>query len=365
MTSRFAKDAAEIVLRKFRDGQLDRRGFLAALGALGLSVALRPGTAHAAENEIVLCNWGGTAVDAFQKAYGIPFTAKTGMKLVIDGAGPSNGAIRTMVQNGNVIWDVADSSLVDGKGLGGAGFLTPIDYSVIDRKKVMEGYAQDYAIANYTFANILAYNREKTKADLTSWADFLDFDKYPGKRTMCKWVDGQLEPILLADGVKPEDLYPLDVDRALKKLEPYLKEFIFWDGGAQSQQLFRDGEVVMGNIWHTRAKLLRDENPNMTWTWNQNLLFCGAWVVPKNNPSGKKVFDFINAALEPQAQIDLMRIMGNGPTNPAAEALMTDADRKLSPTSPANTKGQVLVSSDYYGTHEAELQNRFLDFISG
>ena len=66
---------------------------------------------------------------------------------------------------------------------------------------------------------------------------------------MCKWIQGQLEAVLLADGVKPEEIYPLDVDRAFKKLEPLLPNLIFWDAGAQSQQLFRDGEVVMGNIW--------------------------------------------------------------------------------------------------------------------
>ena len=97
MSNRFAKDSAEILLKKFQAGQVDRRGFLTALAALGLGVTLRPSTGNAAENEIVLCNWGGVAVDAFQKAFGGPFTAKTGMKLVIDGAGPAIGSVRTMV----------------------------------------------------------------------------------------------------------------------------------------------------------------------------------------------------------------------------------------------------------------------------
>ena len=76
MSNRFSKDAAEILLQKFQSGHVDRRGFLTGLGALGLAVALRPGTASAAENEVVLCNWGGAAVDAFQEAYGEPFTSQ-------------------------------------------------------------------------------------------------------------------------------------------------------------------------------------------------------------------------------------------------------------------------------------------------
>ena len=69
--------------------------------------------------------------------------------------------------------------------------------------------------------------------------------------------------MLLADGVAPDDLYPLDVDRAFAKLKPLLPDLIFWEGGAQSQQLFRDGEVVMGNIWHTRANLLAQGEPGL------------------------------------------------------------------------------------------------------
>ena len=364
MSNRFSKDAAEILLQKFQAGHVDRRGFLTALGALGLGVALRPGTASAAENEIVLCNWGGVAVDAFQQAFGGPFTAKTGMKLVIDGAGPAIGSVRTMVDSGNVIWDVMDNGLIDAQVLSAGNYVEPIDYAIVDKNKVPQ-FSQEFGVGNYAFANVLFHNKKTTGVEtLTDWKDFFDFEKIPGKRTMCKWIQGQLEFVLLADGVAPDKLYPLDVDRAFAKLQPHLDKIIFWEGGAQSQQLFRDGEVVMGNIWHTRAKLLVQENPDYAITWNQNTLLISAWSVPRGNPAGKKVFEFINSALDPEPQITLLRLMGNGPTNPAAEAMMTDEDRVFNPTSPANTKGQVLVNPGWYAEHEADVQNKFLDLIA-
>ncbi|MAC78734.1 MAG: ABC transporter substrate-binding protein [Rhodobacteraceae bacterium] len=364
MNRLFSKDAAEILVGKLRDGHIDRRAFLTALGAMGMTVALKPGMAHAEASEVVLCNWGGAAVDAFQEAFGKPFTDTTGVKLVVEGAGPSTGAIRTMVDSGNVIWDVTDGGLIDGMTLGAGGFVEPIDYSIVDKSKVREGLAQEYGIGNYTFASVLTYNKSKFDTAPTSWTDFFDFDKFPGKRTMCKWVQGQLELALLADGVAVEDLYPLDVDRAFAKLEPYLDDIIFWEGGAGSQQLFRDEEVTMGIIWHTRAKLLRDENPDFTWTWNGNMLSTSAWSVPKGNPAGKTVFEFINSSLDPAGQVVLLRLMGNGPTNPEAETMMTDEDRAINPTSPGNTDGQVLINAAYYAENEAELQNQFLDFIA-
>ena len=55
-----------------------------------------------------------------------------------------------------------------------------------------------------------------------------------------------LEIALMADGVAPKDLYPLDLDRAFRKLDE-IKDHIavWWTGGAQSTQLLESGEVDM------------------------------------------------------------------------------------------------------------------------
>lgn len=362
----FQQDALLVAADNLQAGRIDRRAFLTALGALGLVAAVRPGSARADVGEIVLCNWGGAAVDAFQKAFGAPFEAKTGIKLSIDGSGPAIGAVRAMVQANKVIWDVTDSGVGDSMTLGKGGFLEPIDYTIVDKSKVGPDFAVEFGVANYVYSNILAYDTSRMKNGLpTRWADFFDFDKFPGKRTMCKWIQGQLEGVLLADGVAPDKMYPLDVDRAFKKLKPHLDDIIFWESGAQSQQLFRDGEVVMGNIWHTRANLLKKESSGkFDWTWNENLLFASAWCVPKGNPAGKKVFDFINATLDPEPQIALLRAMGNGPTNPKALALMTPEDKAVYALAPDNARSHLPISAAYYTDTEAELQNKFLDLIS-
>ena len=55
-----------------------------------------------------------------------------------------------------------------------------------------------------------------------SWADFYDLKTFPGKRTLFKARPQYiLESALLADGVDPERLYPLDIDRAFKKLDTH------------------------------------------------------------------------------------------------------------------------------------------------
>jgi putative spermidine/putrescine transport system substrate-binding protein len=56
--------------------------------------------------------------------------------------------------------------------------------------------------------------------------------------------------------------------------------------------------------------------------------------------------------------------MGNGPSNPKAREQMTDEDKKVDPATPENAKTALRISPEYYADNEADLQNKFLDFIS-
>ncbi len=164
----------------------------------------------------------------------------------------------------------------------------------------------------------------------------------------------------------PEKLYPLDVDRAFRKLKPLLPEIIFWDGGAQSQQLFRDGEVVMGNIWHTRANLLRKEDPERLSTWSmQNCSSRAPGRCRRAIRPASKVFKVHQLLARPQLpSLTLFRLMGNGPSNPKTLALMTPQELALNPTSPMNARTRIPIDPAYYAQNESDLQNRYLDFIS-
>src|SRR6478672_11465756 len=52
------------------------------------------------------------------------------------------------------------------------------------------------------------------------------------------FLEASIKVGLLADGVAPDKLYPLDVDRAFKKLDIVKKQTVFWSTNSQSQQLF-------------------------------------------------------------------------------------------------------------------------------
>lgn len=364
----FAEDCAEL-LRELTDGKpVRRRTFLAACGALGVSSTLfRFGPAMAAGKEIVLVNWGGDAVTAMAEAFAKPFMAsQRDLKVHVDGAGPSSGAIKNMVQSGRVTWDVADRNIPAALELGRQGLLEEIDYSIVDRGKVRPEHASQWGVGNYIFSNVLAWD---TKAfpdrAPTTWADFWNVKDFPGRRTLRKHIDGQLEAALLADGVPADKLYPIDVDRALDKIRQIKEHTIFWASGAESQQLFRDREVVMGNLFNTRASVvLKETNRAVDFTFNQGIVWPGSWIVMKNNPAGKDVFRFIASTQDPKAQVALFELLGNGPVNPAAASLVPDALKPLDPGSPENYAKQIRADGEWYAANSAAVLNRYIEAIA-
>jgi len=215
----FQRDLIEIAAERHAKGEIDRRAFLTALAGIGaLGMAGLPTGADAAAGELVVVNWGGPAVDAYQAAFGAPFTATTGTKVVIDGTGPLLSKIRAMVESGAVTWDVCDTGAATTLVLEKAGVIQAIDYSVVDKSKVVLDYAYDYGVANYLFSYILAYNEKTLGKAPGSWADFWDTSAFPGMRTLRKQPNGMIEAAMFAAGKTAEEIYPIDLDLAMEKL---------------------------------------------------------------------------------------------------------------------------------------------------
>jgi len=123
--------------------------------------------------------------------------------------------------------------------------------------------------------------------------------------------------------------------------------------------------VVLGNLWHTRSLLLRDETGGrVDFHFNQGILFAGAWIVPKGNPAGAKVWDFVAFAQDPESQVALFRSLGNGPINPEASALVPEELQASDPGNPENFARQLAADSEWYAEHYAEVLNRYTDLIA-
>lgn len=364
----FAEDCVELLQEQLARGAIDRRGFLTACAALGLApLAFGAREAAAQAKEIVLCNAGGDAATAMAKVFAEPYMkANAGVKVTVDGSNPLSARIKAMVEAKRVVWDVCDRNLPASLELGQQGLLEEIDYSIVDRAKIRPEHAGKWGAGSYIFSNVLAYQTDAFggRKPMT-WKDFWNVKDFPGKRSLRKHIDSNLESALLADGVPPDKLYPIDVKRALDKIKEIKPNCVFWSSGAESQQLLRDREVVMANVWNTRASVLRREtNQRVDFHYNEACVWVAAWIVPKGNPAGKDAFKLIRFAQEPEPQVELFKLLGNGPVNPAA-APMVPADLKIiDPGSPENYRVQVPVNPQWYAENSAAVLQQYLEAVS-
>jgi putative spermidine/putrescine transport system substrate-binding protein len=313
----------------------------------------------------VHANWGGDGATCTANIYGKSFTEATGVPVVVDGSGPLEGTIKQMVETGSTIWDCCDSDIFSGLRLGRAKLLEPIDYSIVDKDKILAPYTYDYVVLGYWYSYALTYDTSKIDG-VPTWVDFFDVEKYPGKRTLFKWMNGAPEAALLADGVPMDEVYPLDMDRAMEKILSIEDDVIYWSSGAESQTMFLDEEVVMGNIWQTRSSVIeRDTGGRVTWSWDQAIAYPAGWVIPGNNPAGAEYANrWIAHLQDPELQVAVLDCYGQGPANPAALDLMTPEQRRLHPAAPENYEKQLIADQEFWAASYDDVLNQFLDNIS-
>ena len=367
---RFQADLIALAAERLERGEIDRRGFIRALGLLGLAPLALPGGAAQADapKEIVVVNFGGDAVKAWSVAWGEPFTKDTGIKVTVIGGEPTPGALKAMADSGKIAWDVTDGDAYYLPLLAKQGVIQKYDYTKVDKKKVRPEFVWEFGCASYLYSTVNAYNAEKTGGKIPNgYKDYMNFKDFPGKRAMYKWLLGSLEAVLLGSGVETDKLYPLDVKRAFAIIKDHKDQFVLWGGGAASQQLFRDGEVVMGCLWSTRASVLdRESKGKLTWVWDQGIVAPGVLPVMAKNPAGSAAaFDLLASMQTPERQIELLKMLGNGNANPAADVLLTPELKRISCAYEPNYKKQIPVNTDWYAANYDQVQNDFLDLMAG
>lgn len=350
-------------------GRIDRRRFVAALGTLvAVPAVLRPHLAVAQTGDLVLVNWGGDAVDVYAQAWSEAFAAATGLTLRVDGSGPSEGAIRAQAESGSISWDVVDADIFSAVTLGREGLLLPVDPALVDSAKGGPGSVAEFGVTPYLFTHVIAYDKAVYGDNApTSWADFFDTEKFPGKRTMYKWMVGCLEAALMADGVAIGDVYPVDVDRALARIEAFKPHVgAYWGSAGESQQLFLDGEVSMGLIWNTRAsQLYRDTDGRIDFTFNEAILQPGNFSAMKGGPAGPEAaFALMDKSLEPEGQLAIFEAMGFAPANPAASAQIAPEMQRFNCGSPEALAVQLRMDVNWYADNYGAALDKYLGVIS-
>lgn len=351
-------------LRKSSNLAFERRRFLAVTGgaALGLAGVRTASLAEGkfAGQKLVFASWGGSYQDAQRVTYCAGFSKKTGARVVQDGP-VEYAKLRVMVQNGSPTWDVVDVTVDFLYAASKDNLFDKIDTSLVDVNRIDKKYIHEYGVGDMVSSYNIGYNTTKfqTGNHPKSWADLFDIQRFPGPRSFRDRVSPMLEIALLADGVDAEHLYPLDADRAFKKLDTIKSHAVWWTTNSQSQQLLTDGEVGMGVIINGRLFDAVQKGGKLGIEWNQNMQVVDYLVVPRGVKNRDLAMALINEMTLPEHQAKIAEQMALAPTNPDAFKLINPAMTPWLSTTPENAKQGFLVDSDYWRDQYKPLTERW------
>ena len=317
---------------------------------------------------VTFVSWGGVFQKGQMDAAGKPFAKASGATVLEDG--PTEYAkVKAQVDNNAVTWDVVDTDIIWAqKQCGDKGLLMPIDKKIIDTSKVPDGLVGDCYVPAMQYGYVILYNAKKYPTAPTGWKDFFDTQKFPGKRAIAGFEDvgpGIYEGALLADGVAPDKLYPLDMDRAYKSIDGIRSSLIYWKTGAESQQMIESGEADMALVWSGRGYAAVKNGADYKPIWNQALQITEALGVPKNAKNPDAAFAFINYYLGKEQQEKLTELTSYSPVNTEAEPKLDALGKEYLTTAPEIAKQMVPTDAKWWAeNYDSELE-RWTKWLQG
>jgi putative spermidine/putrescine transport system substrate-binding protein len=202
------------------------------------------------------------------------------------------GVVQAKVKAGVPNWDAVQVEAEE-LAIGCAdGIYEKIDWAKLGGKdKFLDSAVNDCGVGAIVWSTMLSYDSEKLKTAPTSWADFWDTTKFPGKRALRRGPKYALEFALMADGVAAKDVYATlcatgGVDRAFKKLDEIKGDMIWWESGAQPLQLLKSGQVVMTSAYNGRISgINKTEGTKFKTVWPGSIYAVDSWVILKGSPN--------------------------------------------------------------------------------
>lgn len=294
-------------------------------------------TAVHAQESLTVTSFGGAYGAAQEKHQVKPFMEDTGVKVLWESYSGGVAEVKAQVESGNIQWDVVDFEMIDLERACAEGLLEVIprdflppgdDGTPATEDFFPEALSNECGVGEILWSTVFAYNNDTiggTKPE--SIADVFDLKKVPGKRALRKRPQVNLEWALLADGVKPADVYkvlatPEGQDRAFKKLDTIKSEVVWFDSWSQAPQLLNDGGAVIVQSANGRFfdAIAREGKP-FTIVWDGHLYDLDAWAIVKGTKKLDLAKKFIAHTTRTKPLAGLQEV-AYGPTRKSSQALI-------------------------------------------
>jgi putative spermidine/putrescine transport system substrate-binding protein len=347
--------------------QASRRDVLRGSGAVALGVVLgplvlTPGKAKASTLIRFADDGGGANAEARKAVYLDPFSKKTGIEVKVYVGQRNLAKVKAMMQTGNLEYDMSADQAVVAAAADNEGYLEKLDKSKLDLTRHMfPQWVYDTRIAYQFYCQGLAYNKENLagKPVASNWKEYWDVENFPGRRAFLVRAPETMEAALMADGVAPKDMYPLDIDRAFKsldKMKPHIQ--VWYEDIAKSIELLQTKETDYAHTSSPRTIAAQKAGVPLDFIWTSVIAGDAELFILKGAENYDACMQLVGFFLtDSDAGVDfLKRLPGNGPVDSEVLAKLP-ADLKAKLPDPKDPN-RVWLDSSYWAANTAPVVER-------
>jgi putative spermidine/putrescine transport system substrate-binding protein len=348
--------------------------------AVALAAAMVPSAAALAAESLTVVSWGGAYTRSQVEAYMKPYTDKTGVEFNVVDYNGGLDEIERQVESGQIEWNIVDVELSDAIRGCDTGLFEQVPLDTLpagdDGMPVEDDFfrdtLQDCAVGEVVWATVFAFDRTKfPEQQPRTIQDFFDVEKFPGKRGLRKSPRVNLEWALMADGVRPTDVYqelskPGGVARAFRVLDTIRDHVVWWEAGSEPPKLLDDGQVVMTSAYNGRLydAIAIEQKPYVV-VWDGQVWDIDMWAVVKGTKNLDTAFDFVAFSTDTQRLADQAKYISYGPVRRSSMRLIDPAIRWMLPTTFENLLNSVQNDFEWWSENQARMDQRFREWLTG
>ncbi len=360
MTQRIGEKVREVARPSRRS--VIRGGMAAAAGLAAGPLIMTPGRAQAS-SVLRVADDGGQTHEGRLEYYIRPYMEETGVEVQSFLGARGLARMSAMVQTGNLEFDITNDTATTLLAAAREGLLEEIDYSRLQRDRfVTQDWAWDHTVAFQSVTGGLGYNTDTVPADRVpqTWADFFDTEAFPGRRGLLARPTEALEIALVADGVSPDDLYPLDIDRAFAYLDSVKDKIDLWvPETPKTIEHLMTGELDYCYTFSGRVAIARGQDFPVGFASHLPVVQPQNFSILKGVPNYDLCIQFIDWWLtNVDANVGYYsQFLGNGPIDrPSFEGLPEDV-RALLPD--WDNSNNIRLDPEYWGENLEDVSSRF------
>jgi putative spermidine/putrescine transport system substrate-binding protein len=315
---------------------------------------------------------GGELETGYNKAFVDDFERLSGVKVMFSSPCCDYARLKAMHESGNMKYDMLE---IGGPGdmpnLIDEGLLQKFSYEGVDKSQFEKSALTPYGYMASSSGSIVIWNTEKwplSGVHPTSVLDIFDTERFPGKRCLYgagPSLNGVLEYASIAAGTPMDQVYPIDIEKALSKLDEIRDDIIWWESGAESIQFILDGQCDIGTTWHGRPALRLSEDPNLPidGTYNGAMIGGGLFAVPTGAPNRENAMALMRFYLQKDVQVAMCNAIAYCMSMKGVEEQIDPAMRKWAAVGP-NLKNTFPEGGDYWAANIDKVAKRWNTWLA-